>query len=375
MIGMLSQGLARIRKRREAAAWHVAHEAADECVTRPFSEFGRWSKGRRNRSEYAQMIRLRQLMRAQSAPSAPTDAELFHDVTDTPELHSDSTALGSDDPSRTTRLRLKQSRAGSIIGALTAVAAAAATVFLLRAYPLAVTGTIETYSTRVGERLEVHLRDGSLVVLEASSTLVARFADKRDIYLEQGGSTFKVVHDTAHPFIVHTGGGTITALGTEFTVHRYSKYSNRVRVWVSDGAVEVLPPTPARTAKPFSTSEHPTPTRVVRGEEVAYDATGARQAVDSVTVPNRVAGMFVYRACPLADVIEDLQRYSMMRIAVDPSVGEIKFSGSVSQRDVAQWLLELPDIFPSLRVEAHGDAILIGPRFSDRSHGPQSAQR
>jgi ferric-dicitrate binding protein FerR (iron transport regulator) len=58
-------------------------------------------------------------------------------------------------------------------------------------------------------------------------------------------------------------------------------------------------------------------------------------------------------------VIEDVQRYSVRKIALDPSAGDLRYSGIVLQKNVDQWLRGLPEIFPGLVVEDSADAILI----------------
>lgn len=70
-----------------------------------------------------------------------------------------------------------------------------------------------------GQRLEVSLPDGSMVVLAPRSTLrvPADFAADREVALE-GEAWFEVVHDDAHPFTVTVAGFDVRDLGTRFTV-------------------------------------------------------------------------------------------------------------------------------------------------------------
>jgi ferric-dicitrate binding protein FerR (iron transport regulator) len=86
-------------------------------------------------------------------------------------------------------------------------------------------------------------------------------------------------------------------------------------------------------------------------------------------------GTFVYRGRPLAEVIEDIQRYTARRISIDPEAADIKFSGLVRQHDVDEWLRGLPEIYPDLVIEDHARTILIRSRSSPGPGEVQAAVR
>ncbi len=93
--------------------------------------------------------------------------------------------------------------------------------------------------TRKGERVSVHLGDGSIVFLNAGSRL--RFPAKfdggvRNVELE-GEGFFAVQGDPAHPFRVQTGSAVTEVRGTEFNVRFRGK---EVEVVVAKGAVQVF---------------------------------------------------------------------------------------------------------------------------------------
>jgi transmembrane sensor len=81
----------------------------------------------------------------------------------------------------------------------------------------------KTYTAVYGEKKNIQLPDGSIVTLNAGSTI--KINEKygivsRDIYLE-GEAFFEVKRDTIHPFFVHTQDMDIKALGTAFNVKAY----------------------------------------------------------------------------------------------------------------------------------------------------------
>ena len=250
--------------------------------------------------------------------------------------------------------------------------------FLFRGYPLAPGPRAQEFQTTVAEQRELRLGDGSLITLEGDSQLTIRFGASREVDLLKGGASFEVKKERSHPFIVHTAGGSIVVVGTRFVVHQYSHFTQRVRVWVSEGAIEVLPSQASAAAAEQAGTVKPTdsaPLLVKGGQEVSYTATdtSAPRPIDLATFPNRIPGMFMYSARPLAEVIEDLQRYSTQHISVDPTVAALEFSGSIFQNNVDRWLEGLPDIFPTLIVEHRGNQVLILGRFVPGLFVPQTA--
>ncbi|WP_315822132.1 FecR family protein [Paraflavitalea speifideaquila] len=87
----------------------------------------------------------------------------------------------------------------------------------------------------------VRLPDGSTIVLNAGSRLhyPENFSNtERSISLEEGEAFFEVAHDPAHPFVVHTGPLTTTALGTSFNIRTYAT-ENKVTVALFTGKVKI----------------------------------------------------------------------------------------------------------------------------------------
>ncbi|KQC02048.1 FecR family protein [Pedobacter sp. Hv1] len=88
-------------------------------------------------------------------------------------------------------------------------------------------GTLEynTLSTTRGEQTKVRLPDGSLVFLNAASSLKypASFASLKERKVELSGEGyFEISKDKAHPFIVKTAKQEIEVLGTQFNVNAYA---------------------------------------------------------------------------------------------------------------------------------------------------------
>jgi transmembrane sensor len=102
-----------------------------------------------------------------------------------------------------------------------------------------------TYHTDVGEMRRVTLRDGSVLELNTDTVLkVAYTSEGRDVWLQRGEGNFIVAKDKLHPFVVHVGEATFTAVGTVFSVR--ADHTGPVRLTVSEGVVSLKPTPPAR---------------------------------------------------------------------------------------------------------------------------------
>lgn len=97
-----------------------------------------------------------------------------------------------------------------------------------------------TLSTPRGGRYQVTLPDGTLVWLNASSSITypVAFNDKRRMVSVTGEVYFEVHKDAAHPFVVNNGKVDITVLGTHFNVNAYPD-EPELRVTLLEGAVKV----------------------------------------------------------------------------------------------------------------------------------------
>lgn len=103
-------------------------------------------------------------------------------------------------------------------------------------------------STIVGETRVVRLADGSTVHLGDGTVLDVDIAGRqRNLMLLQGQARFEVAHEQ-RPFIVHAGGGSVTARGTIFEVALTR--AGKVDVRLLQGAVDVALPRPAPSVQP-----------------------------------------------------------------------------------------------------------------------------
>lgn len=99
---------------------------------------------------------------------------------------------------------------------------------------------LATLSVPLNQKQKITLSDGSNVWINAASVLKypTSFNGKtREVYLT-GEAYFDIRHDSAKPFIVHTGKVLTTVLGTAFNINA-GKNANTVVVTVTRGKVSV----------------------------------------------------------------------------------------------------------------------------------------
>jgi transmembrane sensor len=191
------------------------------------------------------------------------------------------------------------------------------------------------YTTQVGEQRSIALPDGSMIELNARSSVRVRFtSNERTVDLLEGQALFHVAKDNVRPFIVASDGTRVRAVGTEFDVYR-KKTSTTVtvlegRVTVARAAAEGIPPP---TGQLSSSS-----ILLSSGEQVTVTAsatprpTRANLAAATAWTQRRL----VFDASTLADVVEEFNRYNAHRLVIrDAPLESFPISATFSSTDPA----------------------------------------
>ncbi|MCD0489157.1 FecR domain-containing protein [Pedobacter sp. MC2016-14] len=100
------------------------------------------------------------------------------------------------------------------------------------------TAQFQTIRTAKGENLKITLSDGSVVILNAMSSLSypKRFAGSQRLVQFKGEAFFSIARNEAMPFIVQTDSSFTRVLGTRFNLKAYSNES--VALTVAHGKVQ-----------------------------------------------------------------------------------------------------------------------------------------
>lgn len=237
-------------------------------------------------------------------------------------------------------------RSGHRLAAGLAIAVlVAATIGAINFWPSASKPDIRVIATARAEQKQLHLSDGSEIVLGPESRLEMRYSRaERRFDLEKGEAIFTVVHDPTRPVRVFAGSGWIEDIGTAFSVR---DGSDGVTVAVLQGEVAVT-----------SSMAEANAVRLESDQEITYGAAlGPIHKVDASLITGWSHGQLAYIDRPLSEVLADLHRYSLKEIVTrDPVIEALRYTGTVSVDHVDQWAAGLALVYP-IRVES-GDGRL-----------------
>jgi transmembrane sensor len=202
------------------------------------------------------------------------------------------------------------------------------------------------YRTDVGEQRVVELPDGSRIALDCQTRLSVRMTtDARVIELDQGQAEFSVAKDPQRPFRVETGGQTIVAVGTSFTVEYVEQI---VRVALLDGYLDVTSPVlPATQASEQPTVGAGRTVHMVAGEALEVDPNGQTTINPKADLDAAVAwrqGKVMFRDEPLGAAVRRLNRYTRLQLELD---------------DAALLQLHVSGVFEAGDTQAFADAIQL----------------
>ncbi|MDR5759407.1 FecR family protein [Caballeronia sp. LZ035] len=194
------------------------------------------------------------------------------------------------------------------------------------------------YSASVGEQREFVLADHTRLTLNTDSAVDIRFdAHQRRITLYKGEILVVSGHDPAgRPLHVDTRNGVVTPIGTRFTVRQPGETDQDTRVSVIEGAVEIRP---ANATGQVLT--------LARGQTTTFNrnAFEAPSALDSSSVA-WIDGLLVARNLRLADFIDELARYRRGILRCDPSVGDLRVTGTFPLHDTDKVLRVIQHVLP-----------------------------
>lgn len=192
--------------------------------------------------------------------------------------------------------------------------------------------SVSSYATAHGEQRSVVLADGSRIVLNTDTVLdVDLGRHTRRVWLRRGEAMFEVTHDANRPFVVQTGGNTISDIGTRFDVRDSGA---QTVVAVLEGAVAV--------ARDGNTAE------LTAGEQiVAGDGAWSRGRADPAMTTGWTQGKLVFRSTPLGDAVAEANRYGPDRLVIaDPSLAQLKISGEFRIGNTSALVRALQSVYP-----------------------------
>jgi len=155
-------------------------------------------------------------------------------------------------------------------------------------------------------RLDYRLKlsDGTDVTLNSATKLKFPFSfsgDKREVYID-GEAYFNIAKNAGHPFIVHTGKGDITVLGTEFNVNTY--VADVLKTALVKGSVNVSSNNQVIHLNP--------------GEELIWDKhTPSISELDERVTLSWMQGVLYFHNAPLSEIAKMIERWYAVPVKID----------------------------------------------------------
>ncbi|HGM5877910.1 TPA: FecR domain-containing protein [Stenotrophomonas maltophilia] len=206
--------------------------------------------------------------------------------------------------------------------------------------------TPQVYANDSHQAQQQTLADGSVAMLDAGTTLRARFGWRhRDLVLERGRLQLQVAPSNK-ALQLHAGGSTIRDIGTTFQVERLR--DGLVEVALLEGAVEVSNGAAQHTLAPGQQLQVLPSGRIQPGPALSSNAAAE----------GWLRGQLVFDATPLSIVVERMNRYGRTPLViVDPEITDLAVSGTFRAGD-AQELLSALELGWSVAGQTRPDGAL-----------------
>lgn len=205
-----------------------------------------------------------------------------------------------------------------------------------------------TLTTTRGEQTQVRLPDGSLVFLNAVSSLKfpTSFAKLKERSVEiLGEGYFEIAKDKVHPFIVKNEKQQIEVLGTHFNVNAYHDEPS-VKTTLLEGSIKISTAQNASVLKP--------------GEQAVN--SNENLAIGNVDVDKAVAwknAKFVFDDENIESVMRKLSRWYNVEVVYQDNVSNRTFTGSISRYDKISKILDKITYIEAVHFKVEGRRITV----------------
>lgn len=193
--------------------------------------------------------------------------------------------------------------------------------------------TADQYAA-TGELKTQTLPDGSVITLNTETAIKLRFSEeKRVVELLTGEIYVDVFSDQSRPFSVKAGEMQVTALGTEFMVRKVSDSDPVVTVTEHSVRVESLAVEEIQVVL-----EQGQQVRLIEKRDILTNV----EEVDINWVQTWREGRLVFQDEPLQKIVEELNRYTDVKIIIDNKrLESLSVTGVLNLEDPEQSLQDL----------------------------------
>jgi transmembrane sensor len=206
-----------------------------------------------------------------------------------------------------------------------------------------------TLATTNGETYRVRLPDGSMVWLNAASSLKYPISFQNSaarVVQLFGEAYFEISKDRRHPFIVKSRGQQVEVLGTHFNVNAYSDepavittlLEGSVRLKAERGVAKVLKP----------------------GQQAELTNAGINiLQVDTRSVTAWKDGYFRFKNESLQSVMRKISRWYNVEVAFQKGLPEDTYSGAVTRHGDIRQVLEIMEGSNNIHFTIKGRRIIV----------------
>jgi len=209
----------------------------------------------------------------------------------------------------------------------------------------------EVYKTEVGEQKHVTLKDGTGIFLDTDTKLVVDFTDKsRKVDLRYGRANFRVAPDARRSFSVEAAQKLVIGTRSNFDIRRDG---DNISVLLIHGQAMVK-----NTAMGMDGGR-----QLSDGERLSF-ALGQSPKLDKPNLLPLLAwhtGQAIFENSALADVVQEMNRYSTIKLEVDDArISRLKVSGVYRVGDNTNFARSLSRLLP-IEIRVVDDSIqLVG---------------
>ena len=207
---------------------------------------------------------------------------------------------------------------------------------------------LNTLSTARGETYQVRLPDGSLVYLNAASSITYSASlmqnGKRMVKLN-GEAYFEVAKDKLHPFIVETNKQTVEVLGTHFNISSYADDETE-KTTLLEGSVKVSATGNTKILKPGQQAK-------LYGGKIQVNDTDTDLAVAWKN------NEFVVESEHLENIMKMVERWYNVEVVYLGEKTNQRFSGKVSRFDKLSKVLEIVEFTGEAHFKVKGRTVYV----------------
>ena len=203
-------------------------------------------------------------------------------------------------------------------------------------------------STEAGQQSQVTLPDGSLVWLNANTSVEYSNDLRNRKVILNGEAYFEIEHDALHPFLVDVNNVEIKVLGTKFNASHYPN-SNTTEAALLSGKITMTFPDKKEI-------------EVLPGQKIAFNQDKNTFTKKMVDIEKEIIwreGILVFENVLFEDLLYKLERYYDVRFVYNKSiVKDIHYSGTVDNLSINK-VLEFINLTITMNYEINNKTIYL----------------